>query len=260
MFYNDKLMNEYVTIKNEEQIFKMRAAGKLAAQALRHTASFVRPGISTGELDKIAHQFIIEHKAIPASLNYKGFPKSICTSVNNVVCHGIPSNKEILKNGDIINIDVAVILDGWYGDNSSTEAVGTISSNAMHLVETTKLATMTAIKHVKPGIRIREIGAIIEDIARVAGLSSVKEFVGHGIGQGYHEPPQVLHYKNNDPCIRLKEGMTFTIEPMLNEGSGLVILDSADGWTVRTQDGSLSAQFEHTVLVTSTGFEILTLP
>jgi methionyl aminopeptidase len=237
----------------------MRAAGKLAAQALKHVASHVKPGLSTGALDDIARQFIIQHNATPASLNYKGFPKSICTSMNNVVCHGIPSYTEILKDGDIINLDVAVILDGWYGDNSQMCSVGVISDADKKLIDTTELSLVKAIEIVKPGIRTRDIGAIIEDVATSNGCTSVQEFVGHGIGENYHEDPQILHYRNVEPSVRLQPGMIFTIEPMLNAGSRDVILDDSDGWTVRTRDGNKSAQFEHTILVTETGFEILTV-
>lgn len=255
-------MNEtlelYVTIKGPEQIEKMRAAGRLAAQALRHTVAAVTPGITTADLDSIAYKFIRENGGRPASLGYKGFPKSICTSVNDVVCHGIPSEKERLNEGDIINLDVAVILDGWYGDNSVTIPVGQCDEFKHRLMTVTRECMERAIAHVKPGIRTRELGGIIEEHAAANGFTTVKEFVGHGIGQGYHEPPQILHYKNNETSIRFKPGMIFTVEPMINAGRQDVMLDQSDGWTVRTCDRSLSAQFEHTVLVTDTGHEILT--
>lgn len=253
------MFDRYVTIKTPKEIEKMRKACHLAAAALKHTVAEVKPGISTGELDRIAHKFIVDQGATPASLNYLGFPKSICTSVNDVVCHGIPNDKEILREGDIINLDIAVILDGWYGDNSVTVPVGPVSPIAEKLLVTARECMEKAIAHVKRGIRTRELGEIIENHAKSRGFSSVKDFVGHGIGQTYHEPPQILHYKNSEPSIRLSPGMTFTIEPMINVGLPYVNVDRVDGWTARTRDKSLSAQFEHTILVTDHGHEILTV-
>lgn len=254
----NETLERYLTIKSPAQIEKMREAGRVAAEILRLTADRVEPGITTGELDRIAHKLIVDRDAIAASLGYRGFPRSICTSVDNVVCHGIPNDKEKLKEGSIINLDIAVIVDGWYGDNSVTVAVGKCDDAKLKLMRVAKECMERAIAMVKPGLRTRELGAIIEDHARANGFTSVKEFVGHGIGWGYHEPPQILHYRNTEPCIRLRPGMTFTIEPMINAGTSRVVLDQKDGWTVRTADNSPSAQFEHTILVTESGHEILT--
>lgn len=249
---------QFITIKSSAEILRMRAACKLAAEALKYTAGVVKPGISTGMLDRLAMEFILERGAVPASLGYRGFPKSICTSVNDVVCHGIPSDNEFLREGDIVNIDIAVILDGFHGDNSVTVPVGKIDEMSFKLITTTKGALDAAIQIVKPGLRTRAIGAVIDDYVHERGFTSVKEFVGHGIGLGYHEPPMILHYKNKEASIRLQPGMTFTIEPMINVGScETQMMD--DGWTVKTADGTRSAQFEHTILVTETGFEILTI-
>lgn len=255
----NEINEKYMTIKTPIEIEKMRKACKLAAQALDHVKRAVKPNITTGKLDEIAHDFIIKNGGIPASLNYKGFPKSICTSVNDVVCHGIPSFNEILRDGDIVNVDIAVIVDGYHGDNSLTLPVGNIDPKASLLLNVANDCLNLAINHIKPGVRTREIGEIIELNAARFGFTSVREFVGHGIGRGYHEPPQILHYKNSEQAFRLKPGMTFTIEPMINAGYPFVKMDN-DGWTARTVDGSLSAQFEHTILVTETGHEILTTP
>lgn len=249
----------YVTIKTPEQVDRMRRSCRLAAQALQHTLNAVAPGISTGELDMIAFEFMVTHGASSSSLGYKGFPRAICTSVNDVVCHGIPSDDVVLKDGDIINVDLALCLDGWHGDNSATVVVGQGNELAKKLVRVTRECLGKAISIVKPGLRTREIGAVIEDHATANGFSTVRDYVGHGIGIGYHELPEILHYRNAEPCVRLRPGMVFTIEPMICVGKPDTFVDP-DGWTVKTSDGLLSAQHEHTILVTETGYEILTLP
>ena len=245
-------------IKSQSDIEKMRVAGKLASEVIEMIGSYVKSGVSTEELNKICHDYIIEvQKAIPAPLNYKGFPKSICTSVNHQVCHGIPSKDKILKNGDIINIDVTVIKDGFHGDTSKMFLIGKPSVLADRLCRVTKECMYKAIEIVKPGLHIGDIGAIIQEHAHQHNFSVVREYCGHGIGKNFHESPQILHYGIKNTGIKLEEGMTFTIEPMINAGKkGTKILN--DGWTVVTQDKSLSAQWEHTILVTNNGYEILT--
>ena len=245
-------------IKSQSDIEKMRVAGKLASEVIEMIGSYVKSGVSTEGLNKICHDYIIEvQKAIPAPLNYKGFPKSICTSVNHQVCHGIPSKDKILKNGDIINIDVTVIKDGFHGDTSKMFLIGKPSVLADRLCRVTKECMYKAIEIVKPGLHIGDIGAIIQEHAHQHNFSVVREYCGHGIGKNFHESPQILHYGIKNTGIKLEEGMTFTIEPMINAGKkGTKILN--DGWTVVTQDKSLSAQWEHTILVTNNGYEILT--
>jgi len=239
---------------------KMRAAGKLAAQTLDYITEFVKEGVSTEHLNQLCHNFIIENGAIPAPLNYNGFPKSICTSINDVICHGIPSTKEKLRKGDIVNIDVTVILDGFYGDTSRMYTVGKINHDAQKLIDTTYFALMESIKICKPGESLAQIGRVIEDIADEAGLSVVRDFCGHGIGLNFHEEPNILHYYNSRlDSIILKPGMIFTIEPMLNIGTHKMVISSKDGWTARTQDKKLSAQFEHTIGITNSGVEIFTI-
>lgn len=245
--------------KSQYEIQRMRDAGKLAAEVLYETGLRVKPGISTLELNDFAHRFTIKKGGESAPLNYKGFPKSICTSVNNVVCHGIPKKEEILKEGDIINIDITVRYKGYHGDTSKTFAVGKISENAKKLIEITEKAMWVGIQAVKPGNRICDIGNAIEEFIKPYGYGIVRELAGHGIGKNFHEEPIVPHYKNNEVKIVMKPGMTFTIEPMINEGTYEVIFDENDHWTVRTKDGKLSAQFEHTILVTPDGYEVLTL-
>tara|TARA_Y100000996_G_scaffold381255_1_gene335645 strand:- start:488 stop:1255 length:768 start_codon:yes stop_codon:yes gene_type:complete len=248
-----------VDIKSESDIRKMRVAGKLAADVLTMIGDYVKSGISTGELDKICHDYIInQQKAIPAPLNYRGFPKSICTSVNHQVCHGIPSNEKILKDGDIVNIDVTVIKDGFHGDTSKMFLIGKSSILAERLCRVTRECMIEAINIVKPGLHIGDIGAVIEEHAHNNNFSVVRDYCGHGIGKNFHEMPQILHYGNRNTGMKLLEGMTFTIEPMINEGRYKTKVLN-DGWTVVTQDRSLSAQWEHTVLVTKNGSEILTL-
>lgn len=247
-----------IVIKNAQDIEGMRAAGKLAAECLNHVASFLKEGISTEELDTVARSFIENHGAYPAPLNYKGFPKSICTSRNDVICHGIPSTKEILHSGDIINLDITVRLDGYHGDTSKTYLIGDVSPAVERLVKTTKECLDRSIELVRPGARLGDVGALIQEIAQSHGYSVVRDFCGHGIGKEFHEAPQVLHYGKRGMGVELREGMTFTIEPMINMGSHRSRILS-DGWTAVTIDGKPSAQFEHTLLVTADGYEILTL-
>jgi methionyl aminopeptidase len=245
-------------IKNNEEIAKMRLAGKLAGEVLTMIGPYVVPGVTTEELDKICHDYIVNtQNAIPACLNYRGFPKSICTSVNHQVCHGIPNQKK-LKSGDIINIDVTVIKDGYYGDTSKMFFVGKPSILARRLVKTTREALFKAIGILKPGITLGDIGHAIQSYAEPQGFSIVRDYCGHGIGNQFHEDPQVLHYGKPNTGMQLQEGMTFTIEPMLNAGKKDV-KTLPDEWTVVTKDHSLSAQWEHTILITKDGYEILTL-
>ena len=246
-----------VTIKTAAEIEKMRVAGQLAAQVLQFIEPHVTPGITTDALDQLCHDYIInELKAVPAPLNYRGFPKSICTSVNHVVCHGIPSDKK-LKDGDIINIDITVIKDEYHGDTSKMFYVGEPSILARRLVETTYECMHLGIEMVKPGIRLGDIGHTIQQHAESRNYSVVREYCGHGIGREFHEDPQVLHYGEPHSGMELEEGMTFTIEPMINAGKRHVKLLN-DNWTVVTKDRSLSAQWEHTILVTKSGHEVLT--
>ena len=246
-----------VTIKNPEEIEKMRVAGRLAAEVLDMIGDHVQPGITTGELDEICHRHIVDKQdAIPAPLNYRGFPKSICTSINHVICHGIPSDK-ILRKGDIINIDITVIKDGFHGDTSRMFYVGEPAIRARRLCEISYECMHLGIELVKPGVQLGDIGHVIQTHAEGNGFSVVREYCGHGIGRVFHEDPQVLHYGKPGTGMALQEGMTFTIEPMVNAGKKDTRL-LGDGWTVVTRDKSLSAQWEHTVLVTATGHEILT--
>ena len=250
-------MDMAVYIKTPEEIEKMRVAGRLAAEVLEMVAPHVQPGVTTEELDAICHDYIVNvQKAIPAPLNYKGFPKSICTSVNHVVCHGIPGRKR-LKKGDIINIDVTVIKDGFHGDTSMMFFVGEPSVQARRLVRVARECLYIGIRQVRPGARLGDIGYAIQRHAEAHGYSVVREYCGHGIGRRFHEEPQVLHYGRPGTGMVLQPGMTFTIEPMINAGKHPVKL-LADGWTVVTKDHSLSAQWEHTVLVTEDGYEVLT--
>jgi methionyl aminopeptidase len=246
-----------VTIKTPEEIQKMRVAGELAARVLTMIEPYVQPGVTTGELDRICHDYIVgEVEAIPAPLNYRGFPKSICTSVNHVVCHGIPGDK-VLKKGDMINIDVTVIKDGYHGDTSRMYFVGEPGVLARRLAETARECMRIGIEMVRPGVRLGDIGHAIQTHAERSSFSVVREYCGHGIGRVFHEDPQVLHYGSPGTGMPLQAGMTFTIEPMINAGRAETRL-LKDGWTVVTRDHSLSAQWEHTVLVTDDGFEVLT--
>ena len=255
---NDSGYMSNISLKTPEQIEKMRVAGKMAAEVLEMIGDHVKPGITTGELDKICHDYIVnEQKAIPAPLNYKGFPKSICTSVNHVVCHGIPSDKKTLKDGDIVNIDVTVIFDGYHGDTSKMFFVGKIVPHAERLVKVTQECLYKGIELVKPGTCLGDIGHVIQTHAEKNYYSVVREYCGHGIGLTFHEDPQILHYGRPGAGMAIKEGMTFTIEPMINAGKATTKLKK-DGWTVETKDGRLSAQWEHTLAVTADGVEVLT--
>ncbi|MCH9646260.1 MAG: type I methionyl aminopeptidase [Proteobacteria bacterium] len=250
-----------IDIKSKDEIEKMRVAGRLAADVLDMIAPYVKAGISTDELDKICHDYMInEQDTIPAPLNYHGFPKSICTSINNVVCHGIPSDKH-LKKGDIVNIDITVIKDGYHGDTSKMFIIGKASVKAQRICRIAQECLYIGIQKVKPGIKLGEIGLAIGAHADKNNCSVVHDYCGHGIGLKFHTEPQVLHYNdgNVDSSPILEEGMTFTIEPMVNIGSFEVATSKIDGWTVTTKDRSLSAQWEHTILVTKDGYEILTL-
>ncbi len=248
-----------VTIKNSEEIAKMRVAGNLAARVLEMIEPHVIPGVSTGELDRICHDFIInELNAIPAPLNYNGFPKSICTSPNHVICHGIPSDTMILKKGDIVNVDITVIKDGFHGDTSKMFLVGEVAPHARKLVQITQECLYKAIDLVRPGTTLGDIGNVIQEYAQANHYSVVREYCGHGIGRIFHEEPQVLHYGIAGTGMKLQEGMTFTIEPMINAGTRHTKLSRKDGWTVTTQDRRLSAQWEHTLAVTANSVEVLT--
>jgi methionyl aminopeptidase len=247
-----------IIIKSPEEIDKMRVAGRLAAEVLEMIGEHVKPGITTDELDKICHDYIVnEQQAVPAPLNYRGFPKSICTSVNHQVCHGIPGDKK-LKKSDIVNIDITVIKDGFHGDTSKMFFVGEPSVMAKRLVNITREAMFEGIDLVKPGVHLGDIGHAIQQYVEKNHYSVVREYCGHGIGRGFHEDPQVLHYGTQGTGASLQEGMCFTIEPMVNTGKRHVKL-LPDQWTVVTKDRSLSAQWEHTILVTRDGHEILTL-
>jgi methionyl aminopeptidase len=247
-----------VTVKTPEQIEKMRVAGRLAAEVLEMLVPHVKPGVTTEELDRLAYDYIVDvQKAVPANVGYKGFPKTLCTSVNHVICHGIPHPGKALKDGDIVNIDVTVIKDGWHGDTSRMYFAGTPSVLAKRLVDTTLEAMLRGIAQVRPGATLGDIGHAIQKHAEAQGFSVVREYCGHGIGQIYHEDPQVLHYGQPGAGLKLQKGMTFTVEPMINAGKPHTRL-LPDGWTVVTKDHSLSAQWEHTVAVTDDGYEILT--
>ncbi|WP_047243357.1 type I methionyl aminopeptidase [Chromobacterium subtsugae] len=247
-----------VKIKTPAEVAKAREAGKLVAELLAMIGEHVRPGVSTEELDAICREHIVKvQRAIPANIGYYGYPKTICASVNQVVCHGIPSEKQILQDGDIVNIDVAVIKDGWHGDSSRMYFVGAPRPEAKLLVDTCHRAMWAGIREVRPGATLGDVGHAIQAVTQQAGFSVVREYCGHGIGKVYHEEPEVLHYGRRGAGLRLRPGMVFTIEPMINAGKAPTRqLD--DGWTVVTQDGSWSAQWEHMVAVTTQGFEVLT--
>lgn len=248
-----------ITIKTPEEFAKMRVAGKLAADVLDMIGEYVKPGVTTNELNDICHKYITEvQHAIPAPLNYEGFPKSICTSVNHVVCHGIPNDKP-LQNGDIINIDVTVIKDKYHGDTSKMFYVGEVKPFAKKLIDTTQECLYLAIRMVKPGVTLGDIGYAIQQHAEKNRYTVVREYCGHGIGAIFHEDPQIVHYGKPNTGIEIQEGMTFTIEPMINAGKRDVKLNKLDGWTVTTKDHSLSAQWEHTMGVTKDGVEVFTL-
>jgi len=247
-----------ISIKTPEEIEKMRVAGRLAAEQLEMIEPYVQAGVSTDELDRICHDYTINvQDAVPAPLNYRGFPKSICTSVNHQVCHGIPGDRK-LKNGDALNIDITVIKDGFHGDTSKMFLVGEPSVITKRLADTSYECMCTGIRMVKPGARLGDIGHAIQRLAESRNYSVVREYCGHGIGREFHEEPQVLHYGKPGTGATLQQGMTFTIEPMINAGKrNTKVLK--DGWTVVTKDHSLSAQWEHTILVTTEGYEVLTL-
>ncbi len=246
-----------VTIKTPQEVEKMRIAGRLAAEVLEMIAPHVQPGVTTDQLDRICHDHIVNvQQAIPAPLNYHGFPKSICTSVNHQVCHGIPGDRE-LKDGDIVNLDITVIKDGYHGDTSMMFLVGKPAIKAERLVRVAHECLLVGIRMVRPGVRLGDIGHAIQHHAEASGYSIVREYCGHGIGKEFHEEPQVLHYGSPGTGLELTPGMTFTIEPMVNAGKRQIKL-LPDGWTVVTKDRSLSAQWEHTILVTDSGYEVLT--
>lgn len=247
-----------ITIHSNTDFIKMRQAGKLAAQLLDYITDYVAPGVITNYLNDLCHDYIIKHNAIPAPLNYKGFPKSICTSVNHVICHGIPDETK-LKDGDIVNIDVTVIVDGYYGDTSRMFYVGEPSIKARRLITVTYESMMLGIEQVKPGATIGDIGHAIQTYAEKHHYSVVRDYCGHGIGKVFHAEPNILHYGKKGDGLVLEEGMFFTVEPMINAGAYHTRLNMYDGWTVTTKDRSLSAQFEHTLAVTKDGFEIFTL-
>jgi len=252
-----------IHIKTQEEIEKMRVAGRLAGEVLDYIEPFMKPGITTNEVDRLCHDYMVNVQGcIPAPLNYAPsgyapYPKSICTSINHQVCHGVPSEK-VLKSGDIINLDITTIKDGYHGDTSRMFQIGECSIQAKRLCEITFECMWLGIEAVKPGAHLGDIGAVIQKYAEKNGFSVVREFCGHGIGAKFHEDPQVLHYGKAGTGVKLEPGMIFTIEPMINAGKA-AIRELADGWTIVTKDHSLSAQWEHTLLVTETGYEILTL-
>lgn len=245
-----------VHLKSKKELANLRAACRLAAKTLEEASKLITVGIKTDEINAFVHDYTIKHGGIPATLNYNGYPKSVCTSINEVICHGIPGKRR-LEDGDIINVDITTILDGWHGDVSATFYVGSPSDNAKILVETTRECLRLGIAEVRHGKRMGDIGAAIQKHAESRGFSVVRDYVGHGIGRGFHEDPQVMHYGVAGRGMRLVKGMTFTIEPMINQGV-CQARTLGDNWTVVTADGKLSAQFEHTVAVTENGVEVLT--
>jgi methionyl aminopeptidase len=246
-----------IDIKSAKEIEAMRIAGRMAGETLLLVGERLRAGMTTEDINTLVHEDTTRRGARPAPLNYKGFPKSVCTSINEVVCHGIP-DKQALKDGDIINVDITTVYEGFHGDTSATFYIGTPSTDARLVTETARRALELGIAEVKEGARLGDIGAAIQEYVEGKGCSVVRDFVGHGIGRRFHEDPQVKHYGKRGTGERLKAGMIFTIEPMVNLGRFEVVVDPVDKWTVTTADGSLSAQFEHTCLVTKTGVEILT--
>jgi methionyl aminopeptidase len=247
-----------IIIKNQEQVEGIRKSSKLAGETLIFIEEFVKEGVSTEYLDQLIHKFIFNHGAKSATMNYNGYPKSCCISPNEVVCHGIPSSDTILKNGDILNIDITTILNGYFGDTSKMYIVGKINEKAQKLINATKHCLDLGIQQVRPGNYLGNIGYVISRYAASQGFSVVYEYCGHGVGIDFHEEPQVDLSARKNSGIKLKPGMIFTIEPMINEGKPRVKIDSNDGWTARTIDNKLSAQFEHTILVTESGYEVLT--
>jgi methionyl aminopeptidase len=247
-----------ISIKSPREIELMRQTCALAASTLTYIGPFIKPGVSTEEINQLCHDFIIKHGATPSPLNYNGFPKSVCTSPNEVICHGIPSKNVILKDGDILNVDVTTYLNKFHGDTNKTFFVGNVSSEIKKLVEVTYQCMREGIKTIHPGSHVGDIGAVIEKLAKSHGYSVVEDYCGHGIGREFHEDPQIVHVGQKGKGVKIKEGMTFTVEPMINLGSKFTDLQK-DGWTVLTKDRKWSAQFEHTILVTPSGHEILTL-
>ncbi len=247
-----------IQIKTKDELEGMRKAGRLASECLQWITSQIEPGMNTQDIDDLQVQFVEKHGVRAAPLNYRGFPKSICTSINEVICHGIPTKTDILKEGDIVGVDVTLIVDGFHGDNAATVPVGQVSEEANALMRATLEALRRGIAVVKPGKRLGDIGHAIQSFAERQGYGVVEDFVGHGIGRKFHEEPQVSHVGKPRTGVRLRPGMTFTIEPMINQGApGTKVL--TDGWTAVTTDGGLSAQYEHTIAVTADGFEILTM-
>ncbi len=247
-----------IATKSREEIETMRESCRLAARTLDHIEPHIRPGVSTAEVNRIAHEFIVGHGAYPSPLNYHGFPKSVCISRNEVICHGIPDEHDVIEDGDIVNVDVTTYLNKFHGDTNRTFLAGDVGEEARELVRVTHECLMRGIEVVRPGAHLGDIGHAIQSHAEAHGYSVVRDYCGHGIGYEFHEDPQVLHYGKPGTGVRLEEGMTFTIEPMINMGTDKSKV-LADGWTVITADGKLSAQFEHTIAVTADGFEILTL-
>jgi methionyl aminopeptidase len=252
------MQDQDIPLYSKDDFERMRNAGALAAKVLDELKALIKPGVSTLEVNNFCHEMIISNNAIPAPLNYKGFPKSICTSVNHVVCHGIPNQNKILQDGDIVNIDVTVILDGWHGDSSRMFVAGNINKKIYSLLETTYECLLIGIKNALPGKNLGDIGFEIQQYAEKKNYSIVRDFCGHGIGKVFHTPPSVLHYGNLGEGPKLKPGMLFTIEPMINIGDWRIKILN-DGWTAVTKDKSLSSQFEHTIGITETGNEIFTL-
>lgn len=247
-----------IDIKSPREIEAMRAAGAMAAETLLLVGEKIRAGMTTEEINHLVHEDTVRRGAKPAPLNYRGFPKSVCTSVNHVVCHGIPDKKTVLRDGDIVNVDVTTIHQGFHGDTSATFYIGVPSPEGRKVTEVARQALEIGIAQVKEGGRIGDIGAAIQEYVEAQGCSVVRDFVGHGIGRKFHEDPQVKHYGRRGTGERMKAGMTFTIEPMVNVGHWEVVVDPKDKWTVTTADGSLSAQFEHTLVVTRDGCEVMT--
>jgi methionyl aminopeptidase len=246
-----------VELKSPKEIEGIRASCQMAAETLLLVGEQLHAGMTTDDINRIVHDDTLRRGAYPSPLNYKGFPKSVCTSINDVVCHGIPGT-EVLRDGDIINVDVTTFYKGFHGDTSATFYVGTPSAMARHVTETCRRALDLGIAEVRDGARLGDVGAAIQEYVEAQGCSVVRDFVGHGIGRRFHEPPQVKHYGKRGSGERIRAGMVFTIEPMVNSGRFEVEIDPSDKWTVRTVDGSLSAQFEHTIVVTKAGCEVLT--
>ncbi|WP_372774168.1 type I methionyl aminopeptidase [Mangrovibacterium sp.] len=247
-----------ILIKTEEQIEGIRQSGQLAGSALVMIGDYIKDGVDTDYLDKLIHEYILDHGAIPATLGYSGYPKSSCISLNEVVCHGIPSKETVLKPGDILNIDVTTILGGYFGDTSKMYTVGEVTNSAKKIIDVAKHCLDLGIQQVRPGNQFGNIGFVIGRYAKANRYSVVYEFCGHGVGIDFHEAPQVDHIARRNSGPMMQPGMIFTIEPMINEGRATTKVDKNDGWTARTSDGKLSAQYEHTILVTPDGFEVLT--